>query len=365
MPPSVPTPDPLSTLVDELLMLLSESAEFHREAEVKAVFREAIGIAIVVRRRLELSRERFVVGIVGQTNVGKSTLMEALLGKEIVPRRNGPCTAAPVEFSWASEFRIQAEYIPSFQRRSWNGMDASEIRQLLGQLVDESQNETIGQADWPSRVRVQLPLPLLETGLVIADTPGFGAAQVDIQRAGTHDEVLQTYLQNEVSQVFWVVLGEQGILKRERDFYEQFLSQICDDLVVTGCDDWSQQDQQRFRSRFSSQLGFRVPRFHFVSGLQGTLARSNQDAQQLEAAGIAQLENRIRSLADPQCRQQVLKDSLLQLAENLGEWLFNFRDVRRRTLDLWWRPDSWLRWLDLRDQTLTAALNQSLTQRFP
>ena len=113
-----------------------------------------------------------------------------------------------------------------------------------------------------------MPVPLLLGGLVLADTPGFGAAQVG-QAQGSHDLVVRQYLQDDVSQVFWIVLAEQGIGRREKLFYDESFAELCDDVVVTGCEDWSTKDRDRFRRRFSDCFQRRLPVFHFASGIKG------------------------------------------------------------------------------------------------
>jgi hypothetical protein len=144
--------------------------------------------------------------------------------------------------------------------------------------------------------------------------------------------------------VFWVVLAEQGIGRREAEYRDRFFAEVCDDLVVTGCEDWDAGDRARFRNRYSASFGDRTPAFHFVSGLQGLDARRNGDERALEDAGIVELERRIRELADPAGRLLSAAEELVRVACDLSFWLAGYRDERRRPLATWWRPDSWSRW---------------------
>ena len=50
------------------------------------------------RHAQRLGSARYVLSMVGLTNVGKSTLAQALLGHPVAPRRNGPATSVPVEY---------------------------------------------------------------------------------------------------------------------------------------------------------------------------------------------------------------------------------------------------------------------------
>ena len=76
-----------------------------------------------------------------------------------------------------------------------------------------------------------------------------------------------------------MVLADEGIGEREMSFCDAFFAEVCDDVVVTGSEDWEPHDRDRFRRRYADSFGARMPRFHFVSGLKGGEARRTHDAQ--------------------------------------------------------------------------------------
>ena len=351
-------PDDLQSILDELLMLLVESGEFHRTPQVVEVFGEAKDMLLSMRRRLIAATKQYVVAVVGLTNVGKSTLLNAVFGQELAPRRNGPCTAAPIEFMYGDTLSVTAYHFRSMTRPTWNCTNVEDVHERLSALADDSGAERSRNIQ---RVVVQAPLPLLEQGLIIADTPGFGAAQLD-GAEGSHEESLRKYLTNSVSQVFWVVLAEQGIGKREKDFHDKMFGQVCDDVIVTGCDDWESTDCDRFQQRFSQSFN-RMPRFHFASGLRGLKARRSGDDEMLYEAGIKAIEGRIQQLADVSGRFESIRGSMLALAEDLAFWLSGYSSGNDSDFKTWWRPDSWGRWMAKQEnndfkQHLTAVLER-------
>lgn len=97
---------PLRQLLDEFAMLLEESHAYQRIPEVQAVLCEARDLVLQFRQRLRSVAGRYVVAFAGLTNVGKSTLMNALLGAEIAPRLNGPCTSVAVEFEHGPGYSV-------------------------------------------------------------------------------------------------------------------------------------------------------------------------------------------------------------------------------------------------------------------
>ena len=146
-----------------------------------------------------------------------------------------------------------------------------------------------------------------------------------------------------MSQVFWVVLaGQISII--EMQFHDRFFADVCDDVVVTGCEGWEPAERERFRVWFAGEFGGRLPGFHFVSGRDGGEAAAKGDWEALERSGVTDLAVRIRSLARPAGQDSAVQESLVQLAGNLGSWLAEFRDAISSPLPRWWRPDSWDRW---------------------
>ena len=357
-------PTEMESVLDKLLLLVFESEQYHDSCPADATHQAYRRICADVRlalaemrRRTKAASKRYVVAVVGLSNVGKSTLLNALFGLDLAPRRNGPCTAAPIEFVYGENFQVAVNYFDSIRKPVWECPNVENVHARLEALASGGGAE---QSRAIQRVVVHAPLPLLKNGLVIADTPGFGAAQVE-GAEGSHEESVKKYLQSSVSQVFWVVLGEQGILKGEKDFHDKFFGQLCDDVIVTGCDDWEQRDKERFRQRFSQAFESRMPMFHFASGKLGRHARQTGSLEELEQAGIPAIEERIKSLSDTAGRMQGVENALLELAKDLLNWHADFcteNDTRRVSF---WRPDSFDRWLAANPgnpthQKLTKAL---------
>ena len=154
--------------------------------EVRATLREASRLLVAAHRRLETAADRYVVGVVGLTNVGKSTLLNALFGVELAPHRNGPCTAAPIEFVHGEEHRVTAYFHTSLTRPSWPCTDVEAVHQRLASLADDS-------GDSASR---ELRKVLVEAHLAPGQRLGhcryarFCVAQVG-DAAGSHEDALR------------------------------------------------------------------------------------------------------------------------------------------------------------------------------
>jgi septin family protein len=218
--------DNLQTLLDQLLLLVTDTERFHAVQDhrgrqdqtslaLSAVLAEFRSTVNAIRNRVVAASQRFVVAFVGAGNVGKSTLLNRLFDADLAPRRNGPCTACPVEFHFGETYTVSVEFFQSLRRPVFHCECSEDVHRRLTDLVDSDGSQS---SESIRRVWVTVPLALLrDNGLVIADTPGFGAAQTD-GAGGSHEQALRRYLEKNVAQVFWVVLAEQGITKREIEF---------------------------------------------------------------------------------------------------------------------------------------------------
>lgn len=323
--------DNLPPLLDQLLLLVTDTERFHGRAgqdkaagAVLAVLDEFRATVNGVRNRVMAASQRYVVAFVGAGNVGKSTLLNRLFDADLAPRRNGPCTTCPVEFTFGEAYTVSVEFFQSLRKPVYHCECSEDIHGRLTEMADSDGAES---SESIRRISVTAPLALLRNnGLVIADTPGFGAAQTD-GAEGSHEEALRRYLEKDVAQVFWVVLAEQGITKREIRFQQSTFGTRCHDIVVTGCEDYEASDRDRFRKRFAPLFDSVPPTFHFVSGKTGL--------------GVDLLTKRIATLDG---RLGAALDQLTSLARDLRQWVTQYRSNHPYCRMTFWNPASWANW---------------------
>ena len=325
----------LKHFLEELLMFFQENKMFHsQESNLSFIFEDACNRIRTCLSRLQPKANEPVVALVGMTNVGKSTLLNALFGEDVAPRRNGPCTAVPIEFKYALQYRVRIYFNRALNRPVWNFQSVEEIHQQLKALADDSGAE--------QSQMIQRPSKLLQNGMVLGDTPGFGAAQLG-DASGSHEAALKTYIQDNVSRVFWVVMADQGIGATEVKFYEKFFMPLCSDIIVTGSEDWTPKEQKRFRDRFLPQLKKPLMRFHFVSGKMGVKARQLNDPEMYAQSGVYALKQVFQEIDPRKLEGNSVAVELDVLADDLAYWLQNDASRHGCPLHGWFRPDSWFR----------------------
>lgn len=143
--------------------------------DIEALAEAAGRLAAAATSRPELARRagrleqrlragRFYIAVLGEFKRGKSTLINALLGSELLPTGVLPLTSVPTEVSYgttaATVFFLdgRAEEVPVDQ---------------LDEFVTEAKNP--GNERKVARAEVTVPADLLRPGVVLVDTPGTGS----------------------------------------------------------------------------------------------------------------------------------------------------------------------------------------------
>jgi GTP-binding protein EngB required for normal cell division len=237
-----------------------------------------------LRQRIAVSR--FHLALLGQFKRGKSTLLNALLGADVLPTGVIPVTAI-------STF-LQAAPTPSL-RVTFNGgrieesePDAPEaFRERLTAFVTEEANpRNILSVE---RVEVRLPSELLASGVVLIDTPGVGSTF-------HHNTAAANAVLTECDAALFVVSPDPPITEVEVQFLASVRQTVARIIVVLNKIDTVDPDERIIVEAFlrrvlAEQAGLDMTTPIFcLSGRDGLRARLVGDCGALEASGIAGLE---------------------------------------------------------------------------
>ena len=112
-----------------------------------------------------ISEGRFYVACVGQFKRGKSTLLNALVGHEVVPTGFVPVTAVPtvIRFGDALHARIR------MRDGSWQDVAMSDLKEHVTEELNPENRKHVDGAE------VFVPSSLLSSGMCLVDTPGLGS----------------------------------------------------------------------------------------------------------------------------------------------------------------------------------------------
>jgi GTP-binding protein EngB required for normal cell division len=123
----------------------------------------------------KLAEDRFVLAVVGQFKRGKSSLMNAVIGRELLPTGVLPVTSTVTILKFGPHEQLVIPHQNSFLSKT---APVSSLPQYVTQEGNPGNQKQI------KAVYVELPLPFLRRGVEFVDTPGVGSA-IDANTATT------------------------------------------------------------------------------------------------------------------------------------------------------------------------------------
>lgn len=298
--------------------LLAQSAcqkESRGDAKTAAVLRQAQG---KLRDLLDLRENPSppTVAFVGLTNAGKSTLLSALFGAKVAPTSNRPWSSVPVEYRYGETFAVRAEFVDTIDSEEATFDSSDAMLDFIGR------NATAGGAVDSRFLSAEIPAPILRDGLVIADTPGFGAA--DASGGAEHGDRLADYLP-EADYVFWVIKSLQGVTRVEKEFYDKFLADRCRNIVVNCFDAFSDSEKDEFVRINEKALGVRLV-WHFVDAKSALRGRIRGIDDLVSGSGLTEFEDALRTLAPTPERRARIESDLIKLFGDIARYRKRSRD---------------------------------------
>lgn len=162
-----------------------------------------------------LDRGVFRLMVLGDMKRGKSTLLNVLLGKKLLPSAVNPCTALLTILRFGHQEKVtvyfkggqRAEQLTfeSFTRQYT--IDPKEAKRL-----EEEKTQAFPDVDYAV---VEYPLPLLENGVEIVDSPGLNDTE-------ERNELTLGYINN-CHAILFVLSATQPCTKEERRYLENYI----------------------------------------------------------------------------------------------------------------------------------------------
>lgn len=128
-----------------------------------------------------LEDNNFEVALFGRVSSGKSSLLNRLLGFDLLPVGINPITAVPTRLQYGPAIRA----IVSFGTGTSREVTIQEFAELV------SERENAGNQKNVTRATIEIPSNRLSEGIVLVDTPGLGSLA---RRGGCRDACLPAVL---------------------------------------------------------------------------------------------------------------------------------------------------------------------------
>jgi GTPase Era involved in 16S rRNA processing len=241
--------------------------------------------------RERLATERFQLAVLGQFKRGKSTVLNALLGRSVLPIGVVPVTAIPTFLEprdGGTALKIGVTYT-SGNVEEFGPQSTQALREKLATFVAEEGNprNVLNVA----RVDVFLPAQLLERGVVLIDTPGVGSTHR--HQTAAADAVLP-----ECDAALLVVSADPPITEIEIEYLARIRETVTRLIVVLNKIDVIEPDDREKAASFLRNalvdhgLDPFTPIFS-LSAHDALRAKESGDAEAFAASGFAELEKHL------------------------------------------------------------------------
>ena len=229
---------------------------------------------------VNLAEDRFNLTVVGQFKRGKSSLMNAIIGRDLLPTGLLPLTSAITTLCYGPVERVV------LRRKGW-GLQPEVPLSELPDYVTERGNP--GNEKGLLEARVELPVPFLRRGLHFVDTPGVGSAQVENTQT-TYEFLPQA------DAVIFVTSVEAPLSEAEQNFLRDVRHYVRKLFVVVNKTDLLAAGERHevlgyVQAGIERTLGAGEVRLYPASARQALAAKLAGDPAGLEASGLSRLED--------------------------------------------------------------------------
>ncbi|MCL4880387.1 MAG: dynamin family protein [Anaerolineae bacterium] len=233
-----------------------------------------------------LSAGHFHLAVLGQFKRGKSTLINALLGDEILPSGVLPVTLVPVFLRFGDHPEIEIHFANGRQPERYP-LDR------LGEFVNEANNPE--NTKHVAQVDLRHPTDLLRNGIVLIDTPGVGSTLKH------NTEVTLDFLPR-CDAAIVVLSADPPITAAEVEFLQQLKPHVTRFFFVLNKIDYLDSQEVAEACRFLNETlktstGIDIPQIFALSARQGLQARRENNEVLWAQSGMADFQGVLTEFA--------------------------------------------------------------------
>ena len=229
-----------------------------------------------------LAEDRFNLAFIGRFSRGKSSLMNAIIGRECLPVGIVPLTSVITTVSYGSKDHVVLRFDSSMLTQE---IPISALPQFVTQHGNPGNVKRIRVAE------VQIRADMLRRGFQFVDTPGLGSA------IAANTRTTESFLPQ--ADAFLVVTSFESPLSEEEIRILREVSPSARKIFVAiNKQDLVRPDEREgviafVKSQLASIFGEETPQVFALSARDGLDAKRAQDFARLKDSGLADLEERL------------------------------------------------------------------------
>ncbi len=237
-----------------------------------------------------VEQQRLQLAVLGQFKRGKSTLLNAILGEEILPTSVLPLTAIPTYLSWGRARTARVVFQDGRTVTETSHDDPTALREFLAQYATEQGNPENHRG--VARIEVEHPAAILARGVILIDTPGIGSTF-------RHNTSTTLSFLPQCDAALFVTASDPPITEVEADFLDNVHTHVARLFVVLNKVDHLAPNEvdtavEFLRHVMRKRLGDDVPTPIFpISARRGLAANGNPDVPAWTESGLATLEQHL------------------------------------------------------------------------
>ena len=267
---------------------------------------------------VDLAEDRFNLAVVGQFKRGKSSLMNAIVGREVLPTGLLPLTSAITTLCYGPHERLVV------QRKGWSIPQEIAVAELADYVTEHGNP---GNIKGVLEARLELPAGFLRRGLHFVDTPGIGSFR--------HENTDTTYaFLPQADAVIFVTSVEAALSEAEAAFLDDIRQYVGKIFFVANKIDLLNDNERRIlldyiQTSLDRVMGNGKTRLYAVSAQQALKAQSN-GGQGLAESGLPDLQNALAAFLAEEKERVFLRavlDRLLRLLAEAADPAHNDADL--------------------------------------
>ena len=231
----------------------------------------------------KLDENRFYLAVLGQFKRGKTTLINGLLGADVLPVAVVPLTSIITILSYGDRPGVNVHFLSGESRP----IEMQELEQYVTEIHNPENGKRV------KHVEVRYPSPYLRDGILLVDTPGVGSTYQH------NTEVTHSFLAR-VDAAIFLVSGDPPLTATEAEFLRRAKQEVHHFFFVFNKTDLMTEAEMResldfTRSQIECQAGLEGIELFSMSARNALEAKKHGERQKLQSSGLVEFEQALKS----------------------------------------------------------------------